>query len=522
MTETQTPPPACSICGDTGSIPPFMDPCTCGRIPVSYAPEFPSVVEAGAAMDAWDAAHPEFIVDEISEFRPTIPGTEIPTPGFPDPVTGEIHHHTDGKTYIFTGDIWKVFPVDFPLDPKVGQITWNKGKAYAWDGSTWRQFDTEALTYEQYHARYGEGATLPDVDVEREADDAALFARRAAEMEIEENTAAWDAPESTWSGGATWGAPAGPEIEWADVHGTTIAEETDGEYVTPAEAWGWDKPEVVTTVDTIAATVAAVTGAVPLRSRKPASAAQGALLARLIAERDPANILVQAAKSECAAAAPLTAKRASQLIDSLLKIPATAPKIRENMYDGVCVKCGGTVPSKTGRIEKSPTTGRWQTFHLTAADCITDAEKAVRDADRVDEPGLYFAPVIAAPTGDIYRVRQSRGSKRLYGEKIVTYTRTNPDGTEYTDVRFIYNANALLFLRKSDKLTWAEARAFGKAYGACVACGRTLEDPRSLVQSYGPKCAENYHWPTVTKKQAEAIIAGTVTWEEVTGALTVL
>jgi hypothetical protein len=389
------------------------------------------------------------------------------------------------------------------------------GKAYAWDGSTWRQFDTEALTYEQFHARYGPDAVLPEAEVEREADDAALFARRAAEMEAEENTATWGdidggTPESssTWSGGATWGAPAaddkvtaaGPEIEWADVHG--VAEETDGEYVT--------------TTATIAETVAAVVAAHPPTGVKLASAPQGALLARLIAERDPANILVQAAKSECTGP-PMTAKRASQLIDALVKLPSTKPPVRPNKYPGACVKCSGEVAAGAGRIEKDSSTGRWKTYHLTGSDCITDAEKAKLEIDRVDEPGLY-----SYITGDIYRVRHARGSKRLYGEKVVTYERHNPDGTSYTEVRFVYNGNAMRFLRKVDKLTWAEARDFGKAYGACVACGRTLNDPRSLVQSYGPTCAKKYHWPTVTLKQAEAIIAGTVTWEEVTGALTVL
>jgi hypothetical protein len=73
------------------------------------------------------------------------------------------------------------------------------------------------------------------------------------------------------------------------------------------------------------------------------------------------------------------------------------------------------------------------------------------------------------------------------------------------------------FLTKSSKLTWQEARDFGAAYGACVACGRTLSDPRSLVQNYGPQCATNFGWPTVTAKQAEAIIAGVLSWDDVVG-----
>ena len=80
----------------------------------------------------------------------------------------------------------------------------------------------------------------------------------------------------------------------------------------------------------------------------------------------------------------------------------------------------------------------------------------------------------------------------------------------------------MAWLRRSDKLTWAEARDFGAAFGACVACGRTLSDARSLVQGYGATCAKKYLWPTVTAKQAEAIIEGDLTWDDVIATLGVL
>ena len=110
----------------------------------------------------------------------------------------------------------------------------------------------------------------------------------------------------------------------------------------------------------------------------------------------------------------------------------------------------------------------------------------------------------------MFRVRKSRTSSRLYAEKVVVY---DHDGEK--PVSFAYNAKAMAWLRRTAKLTWLEARDFGAAYGACVACGRTLSDPRSLVQQYGSTCAGHYGWPTVSKKQAEAIIEGVVTWDEV-------
>ena len=132
------------------------------------------------------------------------------------------------------------------------------------------------------------------------------------------------------------------------------------------------------------------------------------------------------------------------------------------------------------------------------------------------------SPNLASTSGpcrgrpSIYRVRKARTSHRLYAEKVTVH---DHDGEKH--VEFAYNAKAIAFLRK-DKLTWLEARDFGAAYGACVACGRTLSDPRSLVQQYGSTCAGHFGWPTVTKKQAEAIIEGVLTWDDVVAGLGVL
>jgi 4-hydroxy-3-methylbut-2-en-1-yl diphosphate synthase IspG/GcpE len=238
---------------------------------------------------------------------------------------------------------------------------------------------------------------------------------------------------------------------------------------------------------------------------KPISPAQKALIEKLCAERDSTNATVAEALARLDSGA-YTAKSASIAIDALLVIPADPAKRgeRSNSFDGVCKNCGGRVEAHAGIIRKED--GRWRTYHKDGA-CLTATEKAALEAGRVGEPGLY--KYVLDGVGTYYRVRKSRTTERLYAEKVIPHG----DGS----VSFAYDSKAIHWLSADDKLSWAEARAFGVAYGACVACGRTLSDARSLVQGYGARCADRYHWPTVTTKQAEAIIDGSMTWEDVTG-----
>ena len=284
--------------------------------------------------------------------------------------------------------------------------------------------------------------------------------------------------------------------------------------------------EVVTTTATIAATATAAMVAAAEAGEPPfatvvkgtsgATLAQHALITKLIAERDPTNAIVAEAAGRLVSG--MTPHSASKVIDALLKVSVDPARkaARPNKYDGVCRSCQGEVPANTGRIEKVD--GRWVTYHLDGG-CLTAEAKAAMFADRITEPGLYKHDDDGVTTATIYRVRKSRTSDRLYAEKVVVYE-TDHDGTK--TVEFAYNAKAMAWLKKSDKLTWAEARAFGAAYGSCVACGRTLSDARSLVQGYGATCAGHFMWPTVSKKQAEAIIEGTLAWDDVITGLGVL
>jgi hypothetical protein len=290
-----------------------------------------------------------------------------------------------------------------------------------------------------------------------------------------------------------------------------------------------DGPRPLVGSTAIAAAVAAAPkkkiGAKP--GEKVISAAQVNLLDSLVAERDAAHPVVaeylQELSDHTDAGAMMSAKNASQWITKIMAVgkDATKPAAeKSNKYDGSCKDCGGPVPAGAGVIRQVVPGGKWTTFHKPG-NCLNALEAAALMADKVTEPGLYrFVTSLAT---EVYRVRWNQSKTRLYGELVVPHAADDTDGEEgHGHVEFLYNGKALSFLRASDKLTWQEAREFGALYGTCVACGRSLEDPRSVVQGYGPKCADNNGWPTVTAKQAKAIIAEETTWEAVISDLGVL
>jgi hypothetical protein len=238
---------------------------------------------------------------------------------------------------------------------------------------------------------------------------------------------------------------------------------------------------------------------------KGITTAQITLLKRLAAERDPEHVLVKGAIAIALAPTLITAATASLLIDKLMTLPKVTEVPRPNKWAGVCRICRTPVDAGAGAIVQID--GKWKTQHLDGK-CATAAETAVAEASRVDEPGLYT--LIDGSDTLIFRVRKSRTSSRLYAERVIT----SVDDDGVTTVAFGYDGKAIHLLSKYGKLTWAEARDFGALVGACVACGRTLSDARSVVQGYGATCAAHWRWPTVSAKTAEQIIAGAVSWED--------
>lgn len=117
----------------------------------------------------------------------------------------------------------------------------------------------------------------------------------------------------------------------------------------------------------------------------------------------------------------------------------------------------------------------------------------------VTEDGIYRDP----DTGEIFKVQWNRGSgdgrslyaKRLVGEKwtdngkeVFNGPSLTGDTDESIDWTFEYAPGALRKISPEWRLTKEEAQAFGKLYGRCVRCARTLTHEDSIARMMGSTC----------------------------------
>lgn len=80
--------------------------------------------------------------------------------------------------------------------------------------------------------------------------------------------------------------------------------------------------------------------------------------------------------------------------------------------------------------------------------------------------------------GTVYKVQAARESGRLYAKVL-------------TDDGFTYAQGAMRKLTASDRMTLEDAQEYGKLYGICCVCGRTLTNEESIINGIGPICARN-------------------------------
>lgn len=84
--------------------------------------------------------------------------------------------------------------------------------------------------------------------------------------------------------------------------------------------------------------------------------------------------------------------------------------------------------------------------------------------------------------GTVYKVQRAvNGSGNLYAKVLVI------EGTSGT---WQYEPGAMRKLAGATRLTVEAAAAYGKLYGVCMACGRTLTDEVSIEQGIGPVCSK--------------------------------
>jgi len=184
----------------------------------------------------------------------------------------------------------------------------------------------------------------------------------------------------------------------------------------------------------------------------------------------------------------------SSAIDALVKIKTTvttvrapqvaaqgAPAVRSNAHPGKCADCGESVAAQAGALTGRP--GAWEVRHLPGACPVA--------APAPEVPlGLHY---IDGRVVEVYLTKYGRhAGKVLIGSS------------------FRYEKGAILGLSEATLMTAEQAAQYGRTTGHCCACGleigagKTESTLVSLAQGYGPVCAKNNGWPSLTVTAAKA------------------
>lgn len=118
---------------------------------------------------------------------------------------------------------------------------------------------------------------------------------------------------------------------------------------------------------------------------------------------------------------------------------------------------------------------------ITQSDTRTHTVQKVSEEPPTD--GMY-----QKANGDIFKVYKMVHGSGLQGCKLLIFERGEDKG------HFVYQGLAKRFVRNSEKMSLEQAVAFGKLYGFCCVCGRTLTDERSIEAGIGPVCAGKGMW----------------------------
>jgi len=107
-----------------------------------------------------------------------------------------------------------------------------------------------------------------------------------------------------------------------------------------------------------------------------------------------------------------------------------------------------------------------------ASDIISALLRAPRK-NQVAEIGMY-----QTSDGEVYRVQPSRETGNLYAKHMLV------------GGGFEYERGAISRLTPADKMTLAQAKAWGMETGVCCVCGAFLTDEKSVQEGIGPVCAK--------------------------------
>jgi len=209
------------------------------------------------------------------------------------------------------------------------------------------------------------------------------------------------------------------------------------------------------------------------RQVRGASPRQAAFIDRLMEERvfDPEQVGAESG-------AMVNIRHASRVIEYLLSCPKkhfdrpaeeppASPKAREWAQALILERVGG---EQYAHLDLS---GRFTVSKVI--DNLRNAPKRPLDI----EVGAYRLD------GTVYSVRRTLESKVLYAVHWVEYA--DGWGQSERDYSIVYRIDP------ASRLSLKEAVEFAAQVGACVHCGRTLTDPKSILSGMGPVCSSKYN-----------------------------
>lgn len=137
-----------------------------------------------------------------------------------------------------------------------------------------------------------------------------------------------------------------------------------------------------------------------------------------------------------------------------------------------------TIPAKSLPMGMGPV--------ATAKPVPFDTSPVPFDSETLDS-GMYK---IGA---EIFKVQIAvHGSGRKYAKQLEVQTHERGMELAQPVGKFIFCAGAIRKIRPEHKMSLDEAKAFGKIYGVCCKCGRTLTDETSIENGIGPVCGASF------------------------------
>lgn len=94
--------------------------------------------------------------------------------------------------------------------------------------------------------------------------------------------------------------------------------------------------------------------------------------------------------------------------------------------------------------------------------------------------------------GEVFKVQRAvNGSGRLYAKRLVVTDHGEGEEPRYSTA-FTFARGVVRRLSKETLMGVEEAAEYGRLYGTCIVCGRTLTDEGSIARGIGPVCAEKF------------------------------